>query len=34
MDPVPDGDRYKYQRTEIPVVDLAPVAPVKEPPQI
>jgi hypothetical protein len=34
MDTVPDGDRYKYQRTEIPVVDLAPVKPINEPPQI
>jgi phage portal protein BeeE len=34
LDPVQDGNRYKWERTEIPVVDLAPVAPVKEPPQI
>ena len=37
IDPVQDGDRYKYQRTEIPVADvapLAPLAPVKEPSQI
>jgi len=37
LDPVPDGDRKKYERTEIPAVDVAPPAPlvpVKEPGQI
>jgi hypothetical protein len=34
MDPVTDGERYKWQRTEIPAIDIAPVKPVNEPPQI
>ena len=34
LDPVSDGDRYKYERTEIPVVDIAPVKPISEPTQI
>ena len=37
LDPIPDGDRMKYERTEIPTIDVVPTAPptpVKEPPQI
>ena len=34
MDPVPDGDRMKYERTEIPVAEIPVATPVKEPAQI